>query len=313
MDKGFEERIGAAIGGPLRALAITTLQANIGYCCPMACLHCHFDAGPKRMEMMSRATMDAVLDRLQREDIPTLDITGGSPEMNPHFVYFIREAKKAGRHVIVRTNLTILGDERFAHLPAFFSSQDIEITASLPHYRKDPVDQVRGEGVFVKSITMLKKFNRLGYGSGREGKTLNLVYNPPGSILAPDQKTLEKDYRRELAEGYGISFDRLFVFTNMPIGRFKSVLERGGNYTAYMAALMQAFNPATINGLMCRHLVSVGWNGAIHDCDFNQALGLTVGSSYPQHIREFSGDRLRSREVRVGNHCYGCTAGQGST
>ena len=257
--------------------------------------------------------MEAILEVLKVHDIPTLDITGGAPEMNPHFTYLVKGAKKAGRHVIVRTNLTIFAENGFTGYPEFYSDYDIEITASLPYYLEGFVTRVRGEGAFGKSIEAIKGLNRLGYGKGRGAKILNFVYTPPGAFLPPEQKNLEEDYRKELADRYGITFDHLFVFTNMPIGRFRTNLEGMGALAKYREKLSQSFNPATIDGLMCRHLISVRWDGRLHDCDFNQALGLDLHISCPQHIRDFSFERLRNREIQVGDHCYGCTAGQGST
>lgn len=313
MITGFHDKILNILHNPLTAFEIKILQANIGYRCNMACKHCHVDAGPGRHEIMDKETMDTLLEVLKAHDIPTLDITGGAPELNPHFTYLVKGAKKAGRHVIVRTNLTILADSGFDHYPEFCSEHDIEITASLPYYLESFVNRVRGEGAFGKSIEAIKGLNRLGYGKGEGTKKLNLVYNPPGAFLAPEQKNLEDDYRKELADRYGITFDHLFVFTNMPIGRFRTNMAGLGALEKYMEKLSQSFNPATIDGLMCRHLISVGWNGKMHDCDFNQALALNMHSSYPQLIGDFSYERLRNREIQVGDHCYGCTAGQGST
>jgi radical SAM/Cys-rich protein len=261
---------------------------------------------------MEKSTIDQILALLKKHDIRTLDITGGAPELNPHFTYFVMEAKKAGCHIIVRSNLTIFFEEGFEHLPEFYGEYDIEITASLPYFLKSSVDMVRGDGTFGKSIRAIQILNGLGYGNGKDRK-LSLVYNPSGSFLAPEQKSLEEEYRRELEAQYGISFDRLFVFTNMPIGRFRNHLEKTGSLGKYLQTLEGSFNPSTLDDLMCRHLISIGWDGMLYDCDFNQALGLNVLDPCPRHIRDFDFERLTERVIRTGDHCYGCTAGQGST
>jgi len=312
MNLEFKKKITETVGAPLTALGLRALQVNVGYRCNMACKHCHIGAGPGRSEVMEKDTIDQILAVLKKHDIRTIDITGGAPELNPHFTYFVTEAKKAGCHVIVRSNLTVFFEKGFEHLPEFYHEHDIEITASLPYYLDSSVDRVRGERTFRKSIKAIQLLNGLGYGDGRDRK-LNLVYNPSGAFLAPEQKTLEEDYRRELAARHGLSFDRLFVFSNMPIGRFKNHLEKTGSLEKYLKTLEDSFNPSTLDGLMCRHLISVGWDGALYDCDFNQALVRGVHNLCPQHIRDFAYERLVDREIRIGDHCYGCTAGQGST
>jgi radical SAM/Cys-rich protein len=288
------------------------LQVNLGYRCNMACKHCHVEASSGRDEMMSGDTVDAVIEVLKNNRIRAVDITGGAPELSPHFRYLVEGARQAGCHVMVRTNLTILLEKDMGHLPGFFRSHSVEIIASLPYYTDD-VDKVRGTGAFQKCIKALRNLNSLGYGSGVPDKRLNLVYNPGGPFLSPSQTALEEDYKKELKSRFGISFDRLYTFTNMPIGRFREFLFRTNGFDRYMDKLVQAFNPATLDGLMCRHLVSVGWDGRLYDCDFNQMLGLTLHAACPQHIKEFDYSRLAGRRITVGNHCYACTAGQGST
>ena len=308
----FQDRVMAIQSAPLLSADIALLQVNLGYKCNMACKHCHVKAGPDRDEMMSGDTIDTVIAILKDNPIHTVDITGGAPEMNTHFTYLVERARQAGCHVIVRTNLTILLEENMKHLPEFFSNLSVEIVASLPYYTDD-VDKVRGKGAFEKCVKALRKLNGLGYGSGAAEKGLSLVYNPAGPFLSPAQNTLEEDFKKELHRRFGVSFDRLYAFTNMPIGRFKEFLLRTSGFDRYMDKLVHAFNPATLNGLMCRHLISVGWDGRLYDCDFNQMLGLTVHITCPQDIRGFDYTRLSERTIMVGNHCYACTAGQGST
>lgn len=312
MHKPFEERIRETLGGSLRALDLRILQVNVGYRCNMACKHCHIGAGPTRTEAMEKVTMDRLVDLLEDRRIDVLDITGGAPEMNPHLAHLVREARKAGCHVIVRSNLTVFFERGFEYFPEFYREHDIEITASLPYYFGDSVDRVRGEGTYDKSIKALQLLNGLGYANGGARK-LNIVYNPSGAFLAPEQKCLEGEFRRELAARHGIAFDHLFVFSNMPVGRFRNHLERTGALEKYQGKLEQAFNPATLDGLMCRHLVSIGWDGTLYDCDFNQVLGLRVHGDCPGEVWDFAYEGLVQREIRVGDHCYGCTAGQGST
>ncbi|MBI5074343.1 MAG: arsenosugar biosynthesis radical SAM protein ArsS [Nitrospirae bacterium] len=298
---------------PLISAGLQSLQVNVGYTCNMSCKHCHVAAGPNRPEVMKKDTVDQILDVIGKYNIQTLDLTGGAPEMNPHFTYFVTEAKRVGCHVIVRSNLTIFFEKGFDYLPEFYREHNIEISASLPYYLDSSVDRVRGNGAFEKSIKAIQVLNGLGYGNGSGMRKLNLVFNPSGAFLAPEQKCLEDEYRRELGARHEISFNHLFVFSNMPVGRFRNHLEKTGTLDSYLEKLEQAFNPATLNGLMCRHLISVGWDGALYDCDFNQVLDLHMHDSCPQHIQEFDLERLLGREIHVGDHCYGCTAGQGST
>lgn len=307
----FSAKIFESQSDPLTALEIATLQVNVGYRCNLACKHCHVGGGPNRTEMMDKDTVDAVLSSLANSGIGTIDITGGAPELNPRFRHLVTESRKLGKHVIARTNLAIFYDDGMQDLPEFFHDHAVEVVASLPYYKEDNVDRVRGSGTFKKCIAVLQRFNGLGYGSG--GRTLNLVYNPPGAFLAPDQKVLEFEYKKELKDRFQISFDRLYSFTNMPIGRFRNFLVRTGNLECYANKLAAAFNPATLGNIMCRHLISVGWDGRLFDCDFNQVLGLTVTPGVPAHIRDFDLSALIHRTIETGDHCFGCTAGAGSS
>jgi len=307
----FPAKVLESGSGPLKALEIATLQVNVGYRCNLACKHCHVGGGPSRTEQMGKDTVDEVLSALVKSGIGTIDITGGAPELNPFFRHLVTGSRKLGKQVIVRTNLAIFSDDGMQDLPEFFRDHDVEVVASLPYYKEDNVDRVRGSGTFKKCIAALQRLNGLGYGSG--SRTLNLVYNPPGAFLAPDQKVLELEYKKELKERFQISFDRLYAFTNMPIGRFRDFLVRTGNLENYANKLAAAFNPATLANIMCRHLISVGWDGRLFDCDFNQVLGLTVNSGVPAHIRDFDFSALVHRPIETGDHCFGCTAGAGSS
>jgi radical SAM/Cys-rich protein len=308
----FSEKIRALQEGPLAASGIDMLQVNMGYRCNLACKHCHVQGGIDRQESMSRETVEAVLNVLRDRRITTVDITGGAPELNPHFRYLVEEAENAGCHVVVRTNLSIFYDKGMEDLFDFYRGRCVEIVASLPSCHAGNVDRVRGNGVFEKSIAALRELNRLGYGADN-GRKMNLVYNPAGAFLPPAQSSLEAEYKEELSAGFGITFHRLYTFANMPIGRFRQFLIRSGNLETYMEKLIQAFNPETLCGLMCRRLVNVAWDGRLYDCDFNQMIGLNVSEGYPAMIRDFHHDRLASRKIAVDDHCFGCTAGQGST
>jgi radical SAM/Cys-rich protein len=279
----------------------------------MACKHCHVEAGPDRSAGMNKEIINAVLRAMRENNINILDITGGAPELNLHFRYLVGEARNMGSHVMIRTNLTIFFEKGMGGLPEFYADNSVEVIASLPYYTESDVDRVRGKGAFKKCIKALQRLNGLGYGSTSEDKKLNLVYNPGGAFLSPAQEALEDDYKRELDRRYGISFDKLYTFANMPIGRFRDYLIRTGSLERYTEKLVRAFNAETIPGLMCRRLINVGWDGGLYDCDFNQVLGLTVQSDCPQNVREFDYARLVGRTITVGDHCYACTAGQGST
>lgn len=299
------------VGHPLTTFHPSCLQVNLGKLCNQACLHCHVDAGPKRTEIMTRETVDEVLEAVAYLNPESVDITGGAPEMNPHFRYFVESLKDLGTpQIIDRCNLTILLEPGFEWAADFLAKHRVEITASLPFYMEDNVDRQRGKGVFKKSIDALLMLNDLGYG---EDLPLNLVYNPQGAYMPPDQVELQEIYRRYLKDHFSIRFNQLFTITNMPIARFKGFLKRSGNYERYMGKLISRFNHATLEGLMCRHLISVGWDGQLYDCDFNQMLQLPIQTDEPAHIRHIRDIATQGRTIIVGNHCYGCTAGSGSS
>jgi len=285
-------------------------QINVGKLCNMSCSHCHVGAGPDRKEMMSRETMEACLAALDRTTAHTVDITGGAPELNPHFRYLVDECLKRGKRVIDRCNLTVLLLPKLRDLPQWLAERGVEIVCSLPHYRETETDRQRGEGTFAASITALKLLNQLGYGQGNPRLPLTIVTNPVSPTLPCSQTSkLQQIWQRELQENYGITFDRLITITNMPIARYLEWLRRTGNLEQYMELLVNSFNPATIGGLMCRHTISVGWDGGIYDCDFNQMLDLRIG-----HINNnFDPDQFATRSIVTGNHCFGCTAGGGSS
>ncbi|MEX0727345.1 MAG: arsenosugar biosynthesis radical SAM (seleno)protein ArsS [Planctomycetaceae bacterium] len=309
----FDEQC-ASHGLPvLQAQGIEILQINVGKLCNQTCRHCHVDAGPDRREIMTRETMQACLELLKESNIPVVDITGGAPEMNPHFRWLVDEAKKLGRHVIDRCNLTILLAPGYNDLAEFLAKHRVEIVASLPCYLEENTDRQRGDGVFAKSITAIKRLNELGYGQSQSGLQLNLVFNPQGISLPPPQEQLAEAYRRELAERYGVVFNGLYTITNMPISRFLDDLLTTGRYEAYMQKLLDAFNPAAVPGVMCRTMLSVDWQGNLYDCDFNQMLELGVEPSQPRTIFDVDLDSLSQRKIVTGRHCFGCTAGAGSS
>ena len=299
---------------PIAAKEVSTLQVNVGKLCNQTCHHCHVDAGPQRTEIMTRDTMDHILHVLQQHpQITTVDITGGAPEMNPHFEYLVTQCRNLGRHVMDRCNLTVFFMKDKEHLPQFLADHRVEVLASLPCYLGENVDQQRGKGVFHRSVEALIQLNALGYGIEESGLLLNLVYNPLGPNLPPDQQGLEREYKEELGKRYGISFNRLYTITNMPISRFLKDLQEHGQHEAYMELLLNNFNPHSVDGLMCRSLISVGWEGQLYDCDFNQMLDLPVDVSQNPHIRNFNFSALANRSIVTGRHCFGCTAGSGSS
>lgn len=310
----FNEKLVISGAYPLRASGIDILQLNLGKMCNQTCKHCHVDAGPDRKEMMSRSTMQLCLDVLRNSDIDVVDLTGGAPELNPDFRWLVEQIKKLGKHVMVRCNLTIiLANKRFHDLPEFFKQHQVEVVSSLPGFTQDRTDRQRGDGVFEDSIKALQMLNQVGYGQEGSGLILNLVYNPAGAFLPPSQVALEKEYKMELASRYGIVFNQLFAITNMPISRYLDYLLNSGNYSRYMDKLIAAFNPASIPNLMCRNTLSVGWDGYLYDCDFNQMLDLKVSTLNSQHISDFDFEILKSRNIVVKQHCFGCTAGEGSS
>ena len=300
---------------PIARRAVDTLQVNLGYKCNQACHHCHVNASPERKEMMSRDTIDEVLRVLAAGGIATLDVTGGAPELNPHFRHLVHEARGCAIRVIDRCNLTILNEPGFEDLAEFLAREGVEVTASLPCYTRDNVDRQRGDHVFDSSILALRKLNALGYGSADSGLVLNLVYNPLGPSLPPAQERLEADYKRELAMHFGVTFNRLFTLANMPIKRFGSTLVTQGKFAHYMALLHAAHNPDNLDGVMCRTLVSVDYRGYLYDCDFNQMLGipLVVAGATRRHLSDLLTTQLDGAPIAVADHCYGCTAGQGSS
>ncbi|MCS7025413.1 MAG: arsenosugar biosynthesis radical SAM protein ArsS [Bryobacteraceae bacterium] len=309
----FEESLARFGLHPLRATAIETLQVNLGKFCNQTCKHCHVDAGPDRRESMSRETAELCIRALRFSSIPILDITGGAPELNPHFRWLVEQAKLLGRHVIDRCNLTVLLLPSQSDLAEFLAAHEVEIIASLPYFQASHTDAQRGPGIFAKSVEALRRLNRLGYGMPGSSRKLNLVYNPAGAYLPPAQHAIEADFRRELRKRYGIEFHSLYTITNMPVSRFLEFLLRSGNYDRYIQRLIDSFNPVAARGVMCRKTLSVGWDGTLYDCDFNQMLELPVRQGLPRHIRDFDPMQLGAREIVVGQHCYGCTAGSGSS
>lgn len=309
----FDESLARCDMPELKSTDIRVLQINVGRYCNQTCRHCHVDAGPTRREIMSRDVAEAVIDVLSRTDIPLLDITGGAPELNPSFRWMIQEARRLGRRVIDRCNLTILVTSGFEDLPAFLAEQRVEVVASLPCYLESNVDAQRGHFVFRRSIEALQRLNELGYGQPESPLMLTLVFNPLGPRLPPHQAKLEDAYRRELRSRYGIEFNRLFTITNMPINRFLADLMESNQVESYMQTLVEAFNPQTVDSLMCRTTLSVDWQGNLYDCDFNQMLSLPVTDHVPRHISDFDLTGLCDRVIVTGPHCFGCTAGAGSS
>jgi radical SAM/Cys-rich protein len=308
----FPEAAASAGHWPLTPNAIRVLQINVGKLCNQTCRHCHVDAGPDRREVMTRETMELCVRAMAGSTIPVVDITGGAPELNPNFRWLVQQATALDRHVMDRCNLTVLLTAGQADLPEFLAQQRVEIVASLPHYRAPSTDRQRGEGVYEKSIAALKRLNAVGYGDRRSGLRLVLVTNPVGAFLPPPQASLEAEWKRELARLHGVTFDALFCITNMPISRYLDWLLASDNLEGYMEQLVASFNPATVAGVMCRDTLSVGWDGRLYDCDFNQMLDLEVKAA-PRHIRDFDLSRLTRRPIAVGRHCFGCTAGAGSS
>ena len=294
---------------------VETLQVNLGYLCNQSCLHCHVNAGPKRKELMDELTVHSVLDYLEIHKIKTLDLTGGAPEMNPHFRHLVKQARALGVRVIDRCNLTILEEPGYEWGALFLAENRVEVVASLPCYLSDNVDAQRGKGVFEKSVQALKRLNELGYGVEDSGLTLTLVYNPQGAKLPPSQDELEASYKRELHLRYGILFNQLFTITNMPIQRFGSTLVSQGKFASYMQLLKEAYSESNLPGVMCRSLISIDWQGYVFDCDFNQMLDLPMHSRDGErtHLCELMQIDITGQPIVVMDHCYGCTAGQGSS
>ncbi|MDH5543868.1 MAG: arsenosugar biosynthesis radical SAM protein ArsS [Nitrospinota bacterium] len=298
---------------PLKAYGITTFQINLGKRCNQACKHCHVEASPIREEMMPDDVMDICIDILKRSDIPVVDITGGAPEMHPRYREFVEVVAGMGKKILSRCNLTILFEDGYGDLPEFFKHNSVEVVASLPYFRKEETDAVRGKGVFDRSVEAIRILNGLGYGKEGTGLLLNLVFNPAGAFFPPPQGALEIDFKRELLKRHDLHFNNLYTIVNLPVGRFADYLRRTSNYRGYMQKLVGAYNPVAAENVMCRSMVSVGWDGNIYDCDFNQMLGIPVNHGAPSRIGAFDMDVLKQREIMVGPHCYGCTAGSGSS
>lgn len=310
----FAQKIKETSNLPLRPGKLEILQINVGYMCNQVCEHCHVDAGPDRKEIMTRETMDQCLEVIRNTGAHTLDLTGGAPEMNPHFRWFVEEASKAGvRDFIVRSNLTIIrANKKYYDLPEFFKKHNVHVVSSMPHWTRGKTDKQRGDGVFDASIEALQQLNAVGYGMPESSLRLDLVYNPSGAFMPSDQASMEKDFKRALMDDFGIQFHNLFAITNLPISRFLDFLIASDNYEDYMYQLVEAFNPTAVAHVMCTNTISVSWDGWLYDCDFNQMLDLKVASKV-QHIKDYNEAILEDRNIIISQHCYGCTAGAGSS
>ena len=310
----FATKIKAVGQFPLRPKKLEILQINLGYMCNQVCEHCHVDAGPDRKEIMTKETLQQCLEVIKNTPATTLDLTGGAPEMNPHFRWFVEEASKLGiKDFIVRSNLTIIrANKKYYDLPDFFKTYHIHVVSSMPHWTRGKTDQQRGKGVFVKSIKALQELNLVGYGMPGSPLKLDLVYNPSGAFLPGNQDSMEKEFKNALMEDFGIQFHQLFAITNLPIARFLDYLIASDNYEEYMYSLVEAFNASTLENVMCTNTLSVSWDGYLYDCDFNQMLKLKVASKL-KHISEYNEEVLQNRNIIVSQHCYGCTAGAGSS
>jgi len=298
---------------PLYAKGIEILQINTGRCCNLSCRHCHVDAGPHRTEIMSRPVLEKCLEILSSFPISTIDITGGSPEMNPHLEWFIGEAVRLNRRLIVRSNLTLLLEEPYRHFMDVFAQNKVEIVTSLPDYLETKSDRQRGAGVFAMVIKALRELNSRGYGMKNSGLYIDIVHNPVGAYLPGSQAALEHEYHERLLTEQGVHFNQLFCLTNLPVGRYLDYLIESGNFEDYISALCHSFNPAAVKNVMCLTTLSVGWDGLLYDCDFNQMLGLTVNNGSQMNIMNFDMDKIKNRKIVINNHCYGCVAGSGSS
>ncbi|XHP73591.1 GTP 3',8-cyclase [Arenibacter antarcticus] len=310
----FKDKLDEIGQFPLRPKKLEILQINVGYMCNQVCEHCHVDAGPDRKEIMTKETMKLCLEVIKNTGAHTLDLTGGAPEMNPNFRWFVEEASKAGiKDFIVRSNLTIIrANKKYYDLPEFFKKHKIHVISSMPHYTRGKTDKQRGDGVFDTSIRALQDLNAIGYGMPNSTLQLDLVYNPSGAFLPGDQGAMERDFKKALKDDFDIHFHQLFAITNLPIARFLDYLIASGNYEDYMYSLVEAYNPAAVKNVMCTNTISISWDGWLYDCDFNQMLGLKVNSSV-KHIKDYNEDILNDRDIIVSQHCYGCTAGAGSS
>ncbi len=312
----FTEKVSNLGFKPLRTTELEIFQLNIGKLCNQTCAHCHVDAGPdKRVENMDKATLQRCLEIIASvPSIHTVDITGGAPEMNPHFRWFVQECRALGKKVIDRCNLTIIqANKKYHDLPEWFRDNQVSVVSSLPYFSKSRTDGQRGDGVFEDSIKSLQQLNAVGYGKPGTGLTLDLVYNPSGAFLPASQESLQAEFKRQLKRKYDIEFNNLFAITNLPVSRFLDYLLETGNYEEYMEKLVTAFNPMTVEGLMCRNTLSISWDGYMYDCDFNQMLDLKVASRGGKHINDFNLEELKERPIVLNQHCYGCTAGAGSS
>ncbi|WP_299119947.1 arsenosugar biosynthesis radical SAM (seleno)protein ArsS [uncultured Tenacibaculum sp.] len=310
----FAKKIKETNQFPLRPNKLEILQINLGYMCNQVCAHCHVDAGPDRKEIMTKETMQQCLDVIKTTGAHTLDLTGGAPEMNPNFRWFVEEASKAGiKDFIVRSNLTIIrANKKFYDLPDFFKKHNVHVVSSMPHWTRGKTDKQRGDGVFDKSIKALQMLNDVGYGIEGTNLKLDLVYNPSGAFLPGDQAALESDFKKALKEDFNIDFNSLFAITNLPISRFLDYLIASENYEDYMYALVEAYNPMAVENVMCTNTLSISWDGYLYDCDFNQMLNLKVDSKV-KHISEYNEELIQNRNIIINQHCYGCTAGAGSS
>ncbi|MFD0963733.1 arsenosugar biosynthesis radical SAM (seleno)protein ArsS [Pseudofulvibacter geojedonensis] len=310
----FAKKIKETNQFPLRPKKLEILQINVGYMCNQVCSHCHVDAGPDRKEIMTKETMKQCLEVIKKTGAHTLDLTGGAPEMNPNFRWFVEEASKVGiKDFIVRSNLTIIrANKKYYDLPEFFKKHNVHVVSSMPHYTRGKTDKQRGDGVFDKSIKALQELNAVGYGVPGSSLRLDLVYNPSGAFLPTNQEALEADFKKALKEDFDIDFHNLFAITNLPISRYLEYLIASDNYEDYMYALVEAFNPSAVANVMCTNTISVSWDGWLYDCDFNQMLDLKVASKI-QHISEYNEAILEDRNIIISQHCYGCTAGAGSS
>ena len=310
----FAEKIKETNQFPLRPKKLEILQINLGYMCNQVCAHCHVDAGPDRKEIMTLETMQQCLEVIKKTAAHTLDLTGGAPEMNPSFRWFVEEASKAGiKDFIVRSNLTIIrANKKYYDLPEFFKKHTIHVVSSMPHWTRGKTDKQRGDGVFDKSIKALQMLNEVGYGLKDSDLKLDLVYNPSGAFLPGDQMALEADFKKVLKEDFNIHFHNLFAITNLPISRFLDYLIASENYEDYMYSLIEAYNPVAVENVMCTNTISISWDGWLYDCDFNQMLNLKVASKV-KHIADYNEELLQDRNIIINQHCYGCTAGAGSS
>lgn len=310
----FKDKIAETNLFPLTPNKLEILQINLGYMCNQVCEHCHVDAGPDRKEIMTRDTMMQCLNVIKTTGAHTLDLTGGAPEMNPEFRWFVEEASKAGiKDFIVRSNLTIIrANKKYYDLPEFFKKHNVHVVSSMPHWTQGKTDKQRGDGVFDKSIKALQELNAVGYGMPDSHLRLDLVYNPSGAFLPGDQKALESDFKKALKADFDIQFHNLFAITNLPISRFLDYLIASDNYEDYMYSLVEAYNPAAVSSVMCTNTISISWDGWLYDCDFNQMLELKVASKV-KHISDYNEDLLQNRNIIISQHCYGCTAGAGSS